>query len=230
MTSIEQNKPRVERVDDIPVIYGVLERMGIQAIVDNAIKAHGNWQGLSPGWLITVWLVHILSTQSHIMEPVQQWVGRCLYLLERLSKQPVSELDFSAGALWARLAMCLRDLSQTSAWQAIDEGGVNHAAPLDGCAASGQPAAACLAQFADKGQRYGGYGASPPARSQCLATPPGWVVLADRAAVARRRGKRVGRLPGSSPVHPPPTAADDTAHTPESGQPGVASGPYHALG
>ena len=76
MTNIEQTKPSVERVDDIPVIYGMLERMGIQAIVDSIIKPHGNWTGLSPGWVITLWLMHILSEQNHLMEPVQQWVGR----------------------------------------------------------------------------------------------------------------------------------------------------------
>lgn len=117
MTSIADNQAKVERVDDIPVIYGMLERMGIQGIVDGAIKAHGKWQGLSPGQVITVWRVHILSTQTHKMEPVQQGVGRRLHLLETLTGVAVSELDFTDD----RLAMCLRDLSKLSAWHAIEE-------------------------------------------------------------------------------------------------------------
>ena len=117
MTSIAESKASVERVDDIPVIYGLLERMGIQAIIDQVIKPHGNWQGLSPGWVITIWLVHILSEQSHLMEPVQQWVRRRLYLLESLSGAVVSELDFTDD----RLATCLRDLSKVGAWHAIEE-------------------------------------------------------------------------------------------------------------
>ena len=75
MPSIEQKQPRVERVDDIPVIYGTLEQMGIQSIIDDAVEPHLNWQGLSPGRVTTLWLVHILSEQNHLMEPVQQWVG-----------------------------------------------------------------------------------------------------------------------------------------------------------
>jgi len=117
MTSIEQNQPRVERVDDIPVVYGTLERMGIQTIIDGAVSPHANWQGLSPGWVTTLWLVHILSEQNHLMEPVQQWAKRHLTILTKLSGQPVSELDFTDD----RLAMCLRDLSPKGTWHAIEE-------------------------------------------------------------------------------------------------------------
>jgi transposase len=100
MTNIKYEQPRVERVDDIPVVYGMLERMGIQKTVDSLIKPHGNWTGLSPGWVIAVWLIHILSEQNHLMEPVQQWVKRHLLILTR-----IRELDFTDD----RLALCLRD-------------------------------------------------------------------------------------------------------------------------
>jgi transposase len=116
MTRIEGNQPRVERVDDIPVIYGMLERMGIQAIIDNAVTPHGNWRGLSLGWVTTLWLTHILSEQNHRMEPVQQWAERHLTILTRLSGQRVQGLDFTDD----RLAMCLRDLSSQVTWQAIE--------------------------------------------------------------------------------------------------------------
>ena len=116
MTSIESNKPRVERVDDIPVIYGMLERMGVQSMIDSVITPHGNWAGLSPGWVMTLWLVHILSEQNHLMEPVQKWVHRHLFLLTSLSGQKVQELDFTDD----RLAMCLRDLSGADVWQALE--------------------------------------------------------------------------------------------------------------
>lgn len=116
MTSNKVNGLRVERVDDIPVVYGLLERMGIQEAIDSLIKPHGNSTGLSPGWVITVWLMHILSEQNHLMEPVQQWVGRHLYTLTQLSKQPLRELDFTDD----RLAICLRDLSEVSVWHELE--------------------------------------------------------------------------------------------------------------
>jgi transposase len=117
MTSVKQEQPRVERVDDIPVIYGALERMSIQPLIDGAVHAHTNWHGLSPGWVITLWLVHILSEQNHLMEPVEQWVGRHLTILSELSGQPVRVLDFTDD----RLAMCLRDLSKKGTWVKIEE-------------------------------------------------------------------------------------------------------------
>ena len=117
MQSIESSQPRVERVDDIPVIYGQLEKMGIQGIVDNAVKPHGNWQGLSHGWVIMIWLVHILSEQSHIMEPVQIWVRRHQYILEKLTGMRVNELDVADD----RLAACLRELNQEKVWHEIEE-------------------------------------------------------------------------------------------------------------
>ncbi|MBK6429228.1 DUF4277 domain-containing protein [Candidatus Amarolinea dominans] len=117
MTNKDENNPSIERVDDIPVIYGLLERMGIQAIMDSGIKPHGNWLGLSPGWVITLWLTHILSEKNHLMEPVQQWVRRHLFTLTRLSGQPVRELDFTDD----RLAICLRELSESDVWQEIED-------------------------------------------------------------------------------------------------------------
>jgi transposase len=114
---MDEKAPSVERVDDIPVVYGMLERMGIQAIIDEAITPHANWQGLSPGWVVTLWLVHILSEENHLMEPVQQWSGRHLRLLTHLSGQLVRELDFTDD----RLAMCLRDLSLPGVWQTIEQ-------------------------------------------------------------------------------------------------------------
>lgn len=117
MTNItDENKPTIERVDDIPVIYGMLEQMGIQTIVDSIIKPHGNWIGISPGWVITLWLTHILSEKNHLMEPVQQWVHRHNFILLCLSGQRIRELDFADD----RLATCLRYLSDTTVWQAIE--------------------------------------------------------------------------------------------------------------
>ena len=68
----KKQKPRidVERVDDIPVGYGMLERMGVQSSMDSVVTPHGNWIGLSPGWVTTLWLVYILSEDDHLMEPV----------------------------------------------------------------------------------------------------------------------------------------------------------------
>lgn len=112
----DETKPTVERVDDIPVIYGMLERMSIQAIIDDVITPHGNWIGLSLGGVVTIWLTHILSEKNHLMEPVQQWVRRHEFILSRLGGKRIRELDFADD----RLAICLRALSDSTAWCEIE--------------------------------------------------------------------------------------------------------------
>lgn len=106
----------MERVDDLPVLFGLLQQMHIQEILDDVITPHGNWRGLTPGWVITIWLMHILSEQNHCMEPVQEWALTHLTTLRRLSRQPVEALDFSDD----RLALCLQTLHKRAVWTAIE--------------------------------------------------------------------------------------------------------------
>lgn len=116
MLKIKGVEAHVERVDDLPVIFGLLQQMHIQVIVDNVITPHGNWQGLSPGWVITIWLVHILSEHHHLMEPVQVWVEKHLHTLRLLTGQAVRGLDFTDD----RLALCLFYLHKQGTWAAIE--------------------------------------------------------------------------------------------------------------
>lgn len=106
----------VERLDDMPLLCGFLEKMDIQSAIDTVIKPHGNWEGLSMGWVVTIWLIHITSVYSHRMDRVQEWVAKHLASLRQLTGQAVTELDFTDD----RLAICLRELHQTSHWQRIE--------------------------------------------------------------------------------------------------------------
>lgn len=116
MENEKRIEPHIERIDDLPVLFGLLQQMRIQEIVDAAITPHGNWEGLSPGWVITIWLMHILSKEDHRMEPVQEWVKNHVITLYRLTGQEVVELDFSDD----RLALCLKELSKLEVWQPIE--------------------------------------------------------------------------------------------------------------
>jgi transposase len=107
---------QVERLDDIPVIFGHLQKARIQETLDRVIKPHGNWDGLSPGWVITIWLIHILSEHTHCMDRVRAWVAKRLHALQKLTGQSITELDFTDD----RLATCLQMLSQTECWFEIE--------------------------------------------------------------------------------------------------------------
>ena len=84
---------------------------------DSGVNVHGNWIGLSPGWVITIWLVHILHEQNHLMEPVQKWVEEHKWTLRKLTGQKIRGLDFSDD----RLALCLRYISSDAVWEQIEE-------------------------------------------------------------------------------------------------------------
>ena len=40
-----------ERVDDIPLLLEQMQRMELPTLIDNHFPAHGNWYGLSLGWV-----------------------------------------------------------------------------------------------------------------------------------------------------------------------------------
>jgi signal transduction histidine kinase len=50
-----------ERVDDTPLLIEEMKRMELPTLIDQHFLAHGNWYGLSMGWVSTVWLSSIIS-------------------------------------------------------------------------------------------------------------------------------------------------------------------------
>ena len=45
-----------ERVDDVPLLLGFLIQRQLPEILDRHLPPHSLHQGLSNGWLITVWI------------------------------------------------------------------------------------------------------------------------------------------------------------------------------
>lgn len=109
-----------EHVGDLPLLITSMERMGLAELVDQHFAAHGNWQGLSPGQVLTGWLAHILSEGDHRLNQVQDWAARRLETLRGCLDAPVRALDFSDD----RLALVLEALSQDGPWVAF-EGALN---------------------------------------------------------------------------------------------------------
>jgi transposase len=105
-----------ERVDDIPLLIAQQVRMGLPELIDGHFTAHGNRQGLSPGWLTVDWLSYILSQGDHRLSHVQPWARQRLATLQQSSGQAVSELDFSDD----RLADILTAFSEDARWQAFE--------------------------------------------------------------------------------------------------------------
>ena len=105
-----------ERVDDIPLLQAQMQRMGLPSLLDEHFPTHGNWQGLSLGWVTVIWLTHILSEGDHRLNHVEPWVEKRLRTLRASTGQPVLAVDVTDD----RLEIVLRTLSDEACWEAFE--------------------------------------------------------------------------------------------------------------
>jgi transposase len=105
-----------ERVDDIPLLIGLGQRVGLVELLDRHLGNHGLHQGLSNGVLATTWMSFIGSEGDHRKCTVQDWAERHRQTLERVLGQPIRSVEFSDD----RLGIVLRRLSRTANWEAFE--------------------------------------------------------------------------------------------------------------
>jgi transposase len=105
-----------ERVDDVPLLVGLLIKLRSPEIIDGLLPPHPLHQGLSNGWLITVWIAYILSQADHRKSHVQEWVDRLQHTLETLIGQPIRPVEFGDD----RLTLVLRRLSDPEVWHELE--------------------------------------------------------------------------------------------------------------
>jgi transposase len=105
-----------ERVDDIPLLLAQLERMGLQPLLDAHVPTHGNWVGLSLGWVTVIWLTHILSEANHRLNHVEAWAEKRLDTLRGCTGQRVHPLDVSDD----HLAAILEAFSEDERWSVFE--------------------------------------------------------------------------------------------------------------
>lgn len=106
-----------ERVDDVPLIIGVANRLGLADLLNRHLGTHGLQQGLHNGQLAVGWLGYILSQADHRKSAVQEWANGLAHTLHHLLGQPIRTVDFSDD----RLGALLRRLSDDAAWEAIEQ-------------------------------------------------------------------------------------------------------------
>ena len=105
-----------ERVDDIPLLIEQMQRMGLPTLLDTHFPTHGNWTGLSLGWVSTIWLSSMLSRGDHRMVHVEPWVAKRLWTLGVTTGQAVKRVDFTDD----RLEIVLRRLRADTRWAAFE--------------------------------------------------------------------------------------------------------------
>jgi transposase len=108
---------RVERVDDIPVLFASLQRLQVAEFLDRHFPTHHLWKGdLSFGEVVCVWLVFLTSQGDHRLYHLLPWVEEHLLTLQACLGKSLRPLDFHDD----RLADVLDALAQPTAWQAFE--------------------------------------------------------------------------------------------------------------
>ncbi|NJN16820.1 MAG: transposase [Oscillochloris sp.] len=105
-----------ERVDDVPLLLAHMHRLGLPTILDTHFPAHGNHQGLSLGWMVLVWLAHMLSRADHRLNRVRPWADQLQTTLNAVLPTTLRPTDLTDD----RLADVLHTLSDHEAWAACE--------------------------------------------------------------------------------------------------------------
>ncbi len=105
-----------ERVDDVPLLLGFLIQLHFPEVLDRNLPPHSLHQGLSNGWLITVWIAYILSQADHRKSHVQQWVEGLQHTIETIIGQPIRPVEFGDD----RLTLVLKRLSDLAVWRELE--------------------------------------------------------------------------------------------------------------
>jgi hypothetical protein len=82
-----------EQINSLPLLFGILEDMGVAKTLDAHIKPHGHWQGASVGTLVMVWLCHILPERDHRLVSVRDWVQERAKTFASLLSTPLRDTD-----------------------------------------------------------------------------------------------------------------------------------------
>src|SRR5271167_1213572 len=91
---------RVEAVADLPILWAAFLRLDLPATLDRHFPAPPHWKGpLSPGEVLAVWLLFIVSQGDHCLNHVESWVAEHLGTLAALLGKPVRPTDLQDDRL-----------------------------------------------------------------------------------------------------------------------------------
>lgn len=93
-----------ERVDDIPLLLGLMQKMHLDEVLERGLGSHHLHEGISNGQLTCGWLAFILSEANHCKASVQGWAENRQHTLETLLGQSLRPVEFSDD----RLSIILR--------------------------------------------------------------------------------------------------------------------------
>jgi transposase len=108
-----------DRLDDIPLLVGLLKDWRVDTIFETHLGTHGNTSRLLAthnGLALLIWLVYLLSAGDHRKVVLAAWVAQHTAVLSAAVGQPIVADDFSDD----RLSTLLARLQQPACWIGIE--------------------------------------------------------------------------------------------------------------
>src|SRR5436190_3810463 len=107
----------VEVVGDMPVLWATFGRLDLPATLDRHFPPPTHWKGpLTPGEVLAVWLLFLVSQGDHCLNHVQPWVAQHQGVLSALLGKPVRPTHVHDD----RLADWLTRLGRGDAFAALE--------------------------------------------------------------------------------------------------------------
>src|ERR1700758_2063970 len=117
MNPSEPRLLRVEVVADLPVLWALFQRLDLPATLDRHCPTPPHWKGpLTPGEVLAVWLLFLVSQGDHCLSHVQPWVARHQGALSALLGKPIRPTDAHDD----RLADCLDRLAAAGRFSLVE--------------------------------------------------------------------------------------------------------------
>jgi transposase len=118
MNTPEPHLVCVEVVADLPVLWATLVRLDLPATLDRHFPTPPHWKGpLTPGEVLAVWLLFVLSQGDHCLNHVEPWVAQHQGTLSALLGKEVLPVHLHDD----RLADWLNRLSRPDAFGALEQ-------------------------------------------------------------------------------------------------------------
>jgi transposase len=117
MKNPEPRLLRVEVVADLPVLWALFQRLDLPATLDRHFPVPLHWKGpLTPGEILAVWLLFLVSEGDHCLNHVEPWAAQHLGTLSALLGKRVLPTHFQDD----RLADWLSRLSVDASFSALE--------------------------------------------------------------------------------------------------------------
>jgi hypothetical protein len=103
-----------EQINNVPLLLGVIEQMGIRDLIDAHVTPHGAWQGASVGTVVSIWLCHLLAERNHRLVAVRDWVAQRTETVNTLLDITLRDTDLTDDRLANVLSMLSHETTQAN--------------------------------------------------------------------------------------------------------------------